>query len=245
MATIKTVTGTLNAKKLDINGGLGDGSEEILVDSASGTTIGAYGILMAEFTIAINSVADTAKIQLRDISGIPDRMFGLADNNGDTDTHMFLYLPVVSPATGRTWLNNNLGAHYADMNHAEFSIEQQGENPRDFHAYGSLFQWGRKADGHELINWTGETAGAPVYGNTATNNNDPDHPEFITEGTTPWDWRIDQDDTLEWTNNSCPAGYRLADLGMPGTYLEWEVESESMGAIDYRMDKYSRLACLQ
>ena len=36
---------------------------------------------------------------------------------------------------------------------------------------------------------------------------------FITEGSSPYDWRVDQDNTL-WanessTNNPCPQGYRL------------------------------------
>lgn len=139
--------------------------------------------------------------------GIPDRNF--ADAN-----HKFIYLPVTA-ADGNVWLNNNLGANYSNMNHAQFSPTQQATAYNDHHAYGSLFQWGRYSDGHELINYTNSTTGTGVNGTTPTNatSDTPGNNLFITEGSSPYDWRVPQNDNL-WLgesgiNNPCPQGYRL------------------------------------
>jgi len=150
-ATIKAKDNDLNTVKLDINAGIG-------------TDI---GILLAEFTIALDDAGNTGSIKLKNTPGIPDRMIGQADNTGNTSSHNFLYLPVVS-ATGRTWLNNNLGANYSNLNHPEFNLAQQTMSSTDHNAYGSLFQWGRKADGHELMTWADGSTGTIVNGTTST-----------------------------------------------------------------------------
>ena len=106
------------------------------------------------------------------MTGIPDREFG-------DGAHDFLYLPVVAE-DGNTWLNNNLGADYSNVNHASFDLTQQATAYDDHLAYGSLYQWGRFSDGHELITWSG-TSGTPVNGTTSTNANVPGHGDFITE----------------------------------------------------------------
>ena len=146
-------------------------------------------------------------VNLDIIGGITDRNF--ADAN-----HKFVYLPVVA-ADGKTWLNNNLGANYSNMNHAQFNPSQQATANNDHHAYGSLFQWGRYSDGHELINYTNSTTGYGVYGTTSTNaaSDTPGNNLFITENSSPYDWRVPQNNNL-WQgesglNNPCPQGYRL------------------------------------
>ena len=68
----------------------------------------------------------------------------------------------------------------------------------DHLAYGSLFQWGRKADGHELINWTGNKNGTKKYGHTQTKSNDPSNSLYIIGSD---DWRVHRDDTL-WASKS-------------------------------------------
>ncbi len=123
--------------------------------------------------------------------------------------HRFVYLAVENNTTGRTWLNNNLGADYANVDSSDYNASQQATAYNDHLAYGSLFQWGRKADGHELMNWTDATTGAGRYGDTDTKNDNPSDSLFIKQS----DWRVNRDDTL-WAsessaNNVCPVGYRL------------------------------------
>ena len=193
-ATIASVGGTFNAKKLDVNAGVGNDSK---------------GVLMGTFAYP---AGNSGSYQVRVISGIPDKMFGLADNTGNTTTHKMLYVPIVAE-DGKVWLNNNLGAHYSNINHAAFNIGQQATSATDYLAYGSLFQWGRKPDGHELITFTSGSSGTPVNGMTSTLSNTPAHALFITNIISPYDWRASMDDTLWATassaNNPCPAGFRV------------------------------------
>ena len=105
----------------------------------------------------------------------------------------------VLSSTGACWLDRNLGA------------TQVATSSTDYLAYGDFFQWGRGADGHQLITWTNSTTGTAVNGTTATlsTTDTPGHGNFISNG----DWRNPQNDNL-WqgvsgTNNPCPSGYRL------------------------------------
>ena len=196
-ATIAAVGGTLNAKKLDINAGIGND---------------ALGVLMGQFTYPYNNAGNTTTYSVRDIAGIPDKMFGLPDNNSNSTTHIMLYLPTVAE-DGKIWLNNNLGAHYANINHASFNPAQQATGATDHLAYGSLFQWGRKPDGHELITYTNGTTGTSPNGTTATrpNADTAANALFITGN---YDWRgTTQNDALWATeasaNNPCPVGFRV------------------------------------
>ena len=108
------------------------------------------------------------------------------------------YLPVRSRITGRIWLDRNLGA------------TRVAQSPTDHLAYGDLYQWGRKADGHQKITWTSGTHGTGEA-STSTQADNPNHGQFIAGGHS--DWRVNGDDNL-WTgeyapNNPCPFGYRL------------------------------------
>ena len=106
---------------------------------------------------------------------------------------------------GKCWLDRNLGA------------SQVAISSTDANAYGDLFQWGRGADGHQI-----RTSGTTDI-NSPTDN--PGHSNFITEGSSPYDWRVPQNNNL-WqgvsgTNNPCPSGWRLP------TQAEWEAEKGS------------------
>ena len=161
-------------------------------------------IATLDFQINGNSKGN---VNLSVLGGILDRNFA------DTD-HKFVYLPITAD-DGNVWLNNNLGANYSNMNHAQFNPVQQATADNDHHAYGSLFQWGRYSDGHELMVYTDGLTGNGVHGTTSTNatSDIPGHNLFITENTSPQDWRVPQNDNL-WQgvsgiNNPCPQGYRL------------------------------------
>jgi uncharacterized protein (TIGR02145 family) len=105
---------------------------------------------------------------------------------------------VTNSTTGKTWMDRNLGAM------------QQATSSNDPLAYGDLYQWGRFAEGYQCRSsgTTGinATTAVPNAGNTWDGL-------FITEGSSPYDWLIPQENTL-WqvpggTNNPCPSEYRL------------------------------------
>jgi uncharacterized protein (TIGR02145 family) len=100
---------------------------------------------------------------------------------------------VTNPATGKTWMDRNLGA------------SQAATSSTDAQAYGDLYQWGRFADGHQCRN-SGTTS-------VLSSSDTPGHGNFIVAPNLPGDWRSPQNNNL-WqgaggTNNPCPTGYRL------------------------------------
>ena len=108
----------------------------------------------------------------------------------DTQTQV---VDVTNPATGKTWMDRNLGASRA------------ATSSTDAEAYGDMYQWGRAADGHQKRN-SGTTS-------TLSSSNTPGHGNFILAPNRPWDWRSPQNTNL-WqgvngVNNPCPQGYRL------------------------------------
>ena len=201
-ATLRSTGGDLNAEKLDLQAGLGSDF---------------LGVLMATFTYATDNSGGTGNVFLRDIPGIPDRNFGQPSADGDENEHNFIYLPVTAE-DGRVWLNNNLGANYSNISRSVFNPAQQATSQTDFNAYGSSFQWGRLADGHELINYTSSTAGTSANGTTTTRSTGdvPGHSNFILAPASPGDWRATPNNNL-WQgqgvnniiNNPCPQGFRL------------------------------------
>lgn len=200
--------------------GTGSFIATITIDDSAGNNDGIYkakqldlednseGLFAAIFPYAVDNMGREGNLTLKIIPGIKDRMFGLLDNTNNNTTHMFLYIPVTNPSTGRTWLNNNLGANYANINSLVFNPQQQAVVFDDRNAFGSFFQWGRKADGHELINWTGIPVA--INGTTSTKNDNPTDALYIIGSV---EWRVHVNDTL-WSsesnpNNVCPLGYRI------------------------------------
>ena len=133
--------------------------------------------------------------------------FETSGDNGDwpTDT-VTQVVEVLNPATGKTWMDRNLGASRA------------ATSSTDTEAYGHLYQWGRAADGHQK-----RTSGTT---STLSNSDTPGHGDFITVNNSPYDWRSPQNDNL-WqgingTNNPCPTGYRLpTEAELNAERLSW------------------------
>jgi uncharacterized protein (TIGR02145 family) len=127
-----------------------------------------------------------------------------------------VYGIIISPTTSRKWLDRNLGA------------KQVATAFDDYQAYGDLFQWGRPADGHQLINWTSSTAGASVNGTTTTvaTSDVPGHSNFIiapSDGSTYDDWR-DNNNGDRWATmpqGPCPTGWHVPTKG------EWADETSN------------------
>ena len=152
-AKISAVDSDYHIKKLDFQTGMG---KDYL------------GIKIGDFTYAANeSGTIREKFTVRIMSGIPDRRFAIKtkDNGGnDVYDHQFIYVPVKIPDAGiykndsnlvnQVWLNNNLGAEYTRVGSSVFDPGQQAKDHSDHNAFGSLWQYGRPADGHELVDYT-------------------------------------------------------------------------------------------
>jgi hypothetical protein len=100
---------------------------------------------------------------------------------------------VTNPITGKTWMDRNLGA------------SRVATSSTDTQAYGDLYQWGRRADGHQCRNSTTTT--------TVSSSDQPNHGSFIIVVNAINDWRSPENINL-WQgingiNNPCPNNYRL------------------------------------
>ncbi|WP_396144501.1 hypothetical protein [Flavobacterium sp.] len=122
-------------------------------------------------------------------------------------------VPVLNPITGKTWMDRNLGA------------SQVATSSTDSLAYGDLYQWGRRADGHQCRN--SNTTLIP------SSSAQPNHGDFIISTTTP-DWLNPSNFNL-WQgingiNNPCPSGYRIPTQSeLNSERLSW-TENNSNGA---------------
>lgn len=117
---------------------------------------------------------------------------------------------VLNPATGKTWMDRNLGATRAAI------------SSTDAEAYGDLYQWGRRADGHQCRN------SATI--STLSSTNLPVHGNFIINSSNPFDWRSPQNTAL-WqgvngVNNPCPGGYRIpTDAELNEERVSWGINN--------------------
>ena len=121
---------------------------------------------------------------------------------------------VTNPVTGETWMDRNLGA------------TQAATSSNDALAYGDLYQWGRRSDGHQCRNSPNTT--------TLSSSDQPVHGNFIRAPSSPNDWRSPQNANL-WQgvngiNNPCPSGYRIpTEIEMNEEVLSWS-SNDAAGA---------------
>ena len=133
--------------------------------------------------------------------------------NGVDDRGKILTKPwtygTVSTATGRVWLDRNLGA------------TRVATSSTDAAAYGDYFQWGRPADGHQTKYLTNNNSTG--FTNTKSATAVPSTDLWIQPIDASNDWLSTPDNTL-WTGanpatNPCPAGFRIP------TEAEWSAEN--------------------
>ncbi|MDY3392008.1 hypothetical protein PG653_12460, partial [Riemerella anatipestifer] len=91
---------------------------------------------------------------------------------------------------------------------------------KDWRAYGSLFQWQRKPDGHELITWTNATSGTPKYsgsGSVSSSWTNAGTNKFIPYNNSGASWVNSSTNQsgphnlwqVNGSNNPCPSGYHV------------------------------------
>ena len=119
---------------------------------------------------------------------------------------------VTNPTTGKIWMDRNLGA------------TQVATSSTDAASYGDLYQWGRRADGHQCR--TSPTTA------TLSSIDQPAHGNFITINSGNYDWRSPQSTNL-WqgvngVNNPCPIGYRIpTETEINAERLSWSQNTSS------------------
>jgi hypothetical protein len=103
---------------------------------------------------------------------------------------------------------------------------QVATSSTDAASYGDLYQWGRRADGHQCR--TSPTTA------TLSSIDQPAHGNFITINSGNYDWRSPQNANL-WqgvngVNNPCPSGYRIpTETEMNAELASW-TQNNSVGA---------------
>jgi uncharacterized protein (TIGR02145 family) len=127
-----------------------------------------------------------------------------------------LEVRTVTSKTGRIWMDRNLGA-------TQVAIKNT-----DVQSFGDLYQWGRRADGHQSR-----------YSNTTTELSNSEFPmtnSFILSPNEPNDWLTTQNSML-WqdlkANTSvCPVGFRIPTLNEWALEMSTWQEQNSAGAIN-------------
>ncbi|MCK0202906.1 hypothetical protein MWN41_07740 [Ornithobacterium rhinotracheale] len=212
---LKISSGTFSSTGGTITGEievLGDGTFNVKKQSipTSAEDFKQKQMEVAQFNFKLGDMVYT--LNVKGISGIPDKKFGV-ETNGKLE-HQFVYIPITGP-DGRTWLNNNLGADYANVNSRDFNPTQQATSKTDYKAYGSLFQWGREANGHELVDWTSSTSGRVVHSNLS--------------------WSRDMSSSLTTYHDPCPNGYHTPSKS------EWDQLLSVVGSGNSNMWKERKL----
>ncbi|MFN5181933.1 MAG: gliding motility-associated C-terminal domain-containing protein, partial [Bacteroidota bacterium] len=177
--------------------------------SLPNSVLAMSGIYVATATSGTCTVSDsnTVIVNLSPISNAGNNQMLTCQNNSVTLSGSSAQYPsgsifcsvtttvidVINPITGKTWMDRNLGA------------SQVATSSTDNLAYGDLYQWGRRSDGHQCRNSSTT--------NTLSSSDQPANSDFILSPNAPNDWRSPQNSNL-WQgangiNNPCPSGYRI------------------------------------
>lgn len=218
-----------DVQKLNTNQAI-DPKDEVLDDCPCNLVIDKDGIIKR---VPISRLAKGFDVNNLPIGYVKDRNYG-------DGIHDFIYKVITAP-DGKKWLNLNLGADYANVHSPDFNPDRQATSRDDYHAYGSLFQWQRKADGHELIGWKSSKGEHPT--NTGVTNTLA--PSWENAGTDKYIWVL-KGYNFNWVsngfndvsgpivqlwrangaNNPCPEGYHVP------TKAEWTAYHRAIIGLD-------------
>jgi len=166
----------------------------------------------------LNSIKDyngtTANIE--DDNKTKGYKYNLVNSNITTISHNGTsYGTVMSPYTGKIWLDRNLGAtKVCDKNRDGGSFINDSEYvTSQKECFGDYYQWGRTADGHEKSN--SSTTSSDINATIANG-------KFITNNLSPYDWvasGVDDNGSIRSSNWSkidgssvCPIGFRVPTI---------------------------------
>ena len=179
----------------------GSGSLSFLISGTPSTS----GTASFALTIGGQSCSFTVSVQIALAGQYPANSVFCA--SGPT-----LIVDVTNPATGKTWMDRNLGA------------SQVATSSTDAAAYGDLYQWGRGNDGHQCRTSATTTS--------LSSTDQPANGNFILAPNSPFDWRAPQNANL-WqgvngVNNPCPSGYRVpSNVELNAERLSWSNNNNS------------------
>ena len=244
-----TVTGDACANKTTLTTSTGLGTytwykDNVVIASATSNTYtptasGVYKVTVSNGTCTNTSststiyecgrTADGSMVVVEGSSTLISRDGSKNTGKGVDDRGKILTKPLtygtVTTATGRVWLDRNLGA------------TQVATSSTDAAAYGDYYQWGRPADGHQTKYLTNNNSTG--FTNTRSATAVPSTDLWIAPNDGSDDWLITADNTL-WTgtnpaSNPCPAGFRIPTL------TEWQTEqarfasNNATGAFNYSL----------
>ncbi|SZD73364.1 Uncharacterised protein [Candidatus Ornithobacterium hominis] len=254
--TLTDITGTERKIKLSYEEGnldIGKGVIKAKITSVDGNDLKLPQValgerkLIAQIPIKLNNT-EKGTYDLYAFGGIPDKKFN------ESTKHKFVYMPIVSP-TGRTWLNNNLGAEYNRTDSDVFNPNQQAKTLDDKYALGSRFQYHRDSDGHELTsiqNGEYKLNSEVIY--DLAQNFSPNHSKLIHNQLSneesvlkrKYNW-VEEDylnnNRAEWeklwevdgANNPCPQGYRPPKTNEIQKELEYLNRLNRKGIFDSKL----------
>lgn len=154
-------------------------------------------------------------------------LFETLTHNGTT------YGKIMSPYTGRIWLDRNLGASKIctksrdakDDNNNSIFADDAAYVANQKACFGDYYQWGREFDGHQESNSTTTTILATDINVTTQQNIVDNNGSFITNASFPYDWldvnntNIDDNGSIRSANWSktdgtsiCPTGFRVPTI---------------------------------
>lgn len=147
----------------------------------------------------------------------------LANYTHCNNSNLTVIKEVLNSVTGEVWMDRNLGAN------------RSATSSSDSESFGSLFQWGRGADGHQCVHrYTGDGVTTSNTNSTLSIADAPGHGDYITVNAQPHDWRSPQNTNL-WqglngVNNPCPQGFRLStEAELEAERLSWS-SNNALGA---------------
>ena len=172
---------------------------------------------IASIPVQLTSATASFNLKVMATGGVKDKQYNYKTPGLNKYEHRFVYSKVMV-YDQQVWLDKNLGADYADATrYLDFGNDQTyakrfpvREN-MDYKMLGSVFQWGRVADGHELVVW-GQTLHSGGGGYFKYNNINQFPSGTVTDAWLRYHDTIYQTKVTTYTE-PCPDGWHTPTKG--------------------------------